>query len=180
MGAWSRACRRAAQFVRRVLTICAAVTLFGVPALGVPAELSAQSTDFLLSTAPIAFPTPTLANYSSWPASAVGPVTDSVAVPFAVDRVGQTHIRVTTVLIRCTSVSGGKSCSDIEWRNGPTGPWRALTVNDETVESRIVFPFFINDPWSGTLWLRVRLDWNDPAPSVMTSGIALTLSVYRP
>lgn len=148
--------------------------------LSVPAGLLAQSTDFLLSTAPITFPTPTLANYASWPASAVGPVTDSVAVPFAVDRVGNAFTRITTVLIRCLSVAGGKVCSDIEWRNGPAGPWRALTVNDETVESRTVIPLLLNDPWSGTLWLRVRIDWNDPAPSVMTSGIALSLSVYRP
>jgi hypothetical protein len=180
MDAWSRARQRAAQFARCVLTTCARVTLFGVTVLGVPAALMAQSTDFLLSTAPIAFPTPTLANYSSWPASAVGPVTDSVAVPYAVDRTGQSHVRVTTVLIRCTSVSGGKACSDIEWRNGPTGAWRALTVSDEVVEERTVIPGQLNDPWFGTLWLRVRLDWNDPAPAVMTSGIALTLSVYRP
>jgi len=151
-----------------------------VVSLIAPAVLSAQSTDFMLSTAPITFPTPTLANFSSWPASATGPVTDSVALPFSVVRAGNTTVRETSVLIRCTSVAGGKACSDIEWRNGPTGPWRALSQSDAVVEVRTVIPGQLNDPWSGTLWLRVRIGWNDPAPSVMTSGIALTLSVFRP
>jgi len=142
--------------------------------------LAAQSINFVLSTAPIVFPTPTLANFSSWPPSAVGPVTDSVALPFTVDRTGNVQRRETTVLVRCTAVSGGKACADIEWRNGASGPWTALTVTDAVVESRTVIPNELNDPWSGTLWLRVRIDWDDPAPSVMTSGIALTLSVYRP
>jgi len=145
-----------------------------------PVAMAAQSTDLVLSTAPITFPTPTLANFSSWPASAAGPVTDSVALPFSVERAGNPTVRETSVLIRCTSVAGGKACSDIEWRNGPSGPWRALSLSDALVEARTVIPSVSNDPWSGTVWLRVRIDWNDPAPSVMTSGIALTLSVFRP
>jgi hypothetical protein len=139
----------------------------------------AQTTDFVMSSAPITFPSPTLANFSSWPASAVGPVTDSVAVPFTVTRTGAGTIRITDVLIRCTSVIGGKACDDIEWRYGPSGPWRALTMANVTVDSRFVIPGWINEPWSGVVWMRVRLSWTDPAPSVMTSGIALTLSVYR-
>lgn len=139
----------------------------------------AQTTDFVMSSAPITFPSPTLANFSSWPASAPGPVTDSVAVPFTVTRTGAGTIRITDVLIRCTNVVGGKSCADIEWRYGPSGPWQSLTLANATVDSRFVIPFWFNEPWSGTVWLRVRLDWNDPAPSIMTSGIALTLSVYR-
>lgn len=140
---------------------------------------NAQTTDFVMSSAPIAFPSPSLANFSSWPASATGPVTDSVAVPFTVTRTGAGTIRITDVLIRCTGVVGGKSCADIEWRYGPSGPWQSLTLTDATVDSRFVIPFWFNEPWSGTVWLRVRLAWNDPAPSVMTSGIAITLSVYR-
>jgi len=142
--------------------------------------LTAQSVDFVLSTAPITFPTPSAAHFVSWPASATGPVTDSVALPYSVDRTGNVHTRETTVLVRCTAVSGGKSCADIEWRNGASGPWTALTLTDVVVEGRTVIPNQLNDPWSGTLWLRVRLSWDDPAPLLMTSGIALTLSVFRP
>jgi hypothetical protein len=144
------------------------------------APAQAQSTDFVLSTAPLVFPTPTLSNFTSWPPSATGPVTDSIAVPFTVDRVQQTFLRFTTVAVRCTGVSGAKACGDIQWRSGPTGAWNTLTLVDAEVESRWVWPLLFNDPWSGTLWLRVRLNWADPAPAVMTSNIALTLSVYRP
>jgi hypothetical protein len=144
-----------------------------------PVVAQAQTTDFVMSSAPITFPSPTLANFSTWPASATGPVTDSVAVPFTVTRSGAGTIRITDVLIRCTSVVGGKSCADIQWRYGASGPWQSLTMTNVSVDSRWVIPGWINEPWSGTVWLRVRLDWNDPAPSVMTSGIALTLSVYR-
>ncbi len=149
-------------------------------AVGAAGTASAQSTDFVLSTAPLVFPTPTLGNFTTWSPSAPGPVTDSIAVPFTVDRVQQSFIRLTTVKVRCAGVSGAKACGDIEWRSGPTGAWNTLTLVDADVESRYVIPLLFNDPWSGTLWLRVRLDWADPAPAVMTSNIALTLSVYRP
>ena len=154
--------------------------LVGVMSVCAAGRASAQSTDFVLSTAPIIFPTPTLSNFTTWPPSAPGPVTDSVAVPFTVDRVQQSLIRLTTVRVRCSGVSGAKTCDDIEWRSGPTGAWNTLTLVDADIESRWVFPLLFNDPWSGTLWLRIRLNWADPAPAVMTSNIALTLSVNRP
>ena len=140
----------------------------------------AQSTDFQLSAGSLAFPTPTVANYTTWPPSATGPVTDSVPVSFTVDRVQQTTTRITTVLLRCTGATGIKGCADIEWRSNSNASWQALTLVDSEVETRTVIPLVLNDPWTGTLWFRVRLDWNDPAPSVSTSSIALTLSVYRP
>ncbi len=149
-------------------------------AVGPGATLDAQSTDFLLSTAPISFPTPRLEQFTSWPPSASGPVTDSVVVPFTVDRRNNLTIRVTTVLVRCTGTTGGKPCSDIEWRSGPSSAWRPLSLVDQEVESRTVIPILLNDPWSGEVWFRVRVSWDDPAPSTMTSGIALTLSVFRP
>lgn len=144
------------------------------------ARLQAQSTTFELATGAVTFPTPTAAHFASWPASASGPVTDSVAVPFVVVRNANATIRETTVLIRCAGVAGGKDCADIEWRNGPAGPWRALRTVDETVESRTVVPSRLNDPWGGTLWLRTRVALGDPAPALITSNIVLTLSVFRP
>jgi hypothetical protein len=141
---------------------------------------SGQSTGFALSTGAVTIPTPRMSNYAAWPASATGPVTDSVAVPFSVSVLNQNTTRITTVLIRCVAVTGPKQCTDVEWRNGPVGPWRALTLLDNSVESRTVIPSVVNDPWSGTIWLRVRIAWADPAPSLVASNIALTLSVYRP
>jgi hypothetical protein len=152
----------------------------GAVLLMTPALLAAQSTELELATGAVTFPTPTAAHFASWPPSASGPVTDSVAVPYVVYRNANLTIRVTTVLIRCTGVAGGKACGDIEWRNGPSGPWRALTTGNEEVESRTVFPLLFNDPWGGTLWLRFRVSLGDPAPALITSNIALTLSVYRP
>lgn len=139
----------------------------------------AQTTEFTLSTGAVTFPTPTAANYSTWPPSAVGPVTDSVAVPFDVTRTS-TGWRIATVLIRCTAVAGGKACGDIEWRNGSTGAWQTLTLTDTEVETRWLWIFGSNFGWSNTLWLRVRLRPGDPIPSVMSSQIALSLEVYRP
>jgi hypothetical protein len=160
----------------RVLALAAALgVLCSMPGT----RVEAQSTEFQLSIGSVVFPTPTPGNYTSWPPSASGPVTDSMAVPFTVDRVSNNTIRVTTVLIRCLSVSGPKACGDYEWRAGATGPWQPLTLVDTEVESRLVFPFFFNDPWSSTVWLRVRLNASDPAPSVVMSNIALTLSVTR-
>ena len=127
----------------------------------------------------VTFPTPTAASYTSWPPSATGPVTDSVAVPFTVDRTANSTIRVTTVLIRCQSTTGPKTCADYEWRNGATGAWQSLSLTDTEVESRLVIPVFFNDPWSGTVWLRARVSLADPAPAVATSLIAFTLEVRR-
>lgn len=141
--------------------------------------LQAQSTEFALSTGAVVFPTPTPGNYSSWPASAAGPVTDSVAVPYTVSRLANNSWRETTVLIRCQSATAPKTCGDYEWRNGPTGPWQPLTASDAVVASRWVIPFWFNDPWGDTLWLRVRLDVSDPAPTIVTSNIVLTLTVTR-
>jgi hypothetical protein len=143
------------------------------------ATVQAQTTEFTLSTGAVTFPTPTAANYSTWPPSASGPVTDSVAVPFEVSRTS-TGWRIATVLIRCTAVAGGKACGDIEWRNGATGAWQTLTFTDAEVETRWLWIFGSNFGWSNTLWLRVRLRPGDPIPSVMSSQIALSLDVYRP
>jgi len=142
-------------------------------------RLSAQTTEFTLSTGAVTFPTPTAANYGSWPPSAAGPVTDSVAVPFEVSR-SSSAWRIVSVLIRCTAVTGGKACGDIEWRNGPTGAWQSLTLADAVVETRWLWFFGSPFGWTNTLWLRVRLQSNDPIPSVMGSQIALSLEVYRP
>lgn len=178
--------RRATRAIREMVTahrsavtrgVCAFAFAFAWP---ITTTADAQSIDFVLSTAPITFPSPRLANFMAWPPSASGPVTDSVALPYSVVRTQQNTTRVTTVLIRCTGTTGGKPCADIEWRNGPVGPWRSLTLVDEVVEARNVIPGALNDPWSGVLWLRTRVSWDDPAPSLMTSGIALTLSVFRP
>lgn len=158
-------------FTVLVLTACSALCTHA---------LRAQSTEFALSTGSVVFPMPRQSNYTTWPASATGPVTDSVSVPFTVSALQQSTLRTTTVLIRCLAVAGPKQCTDIEWRFGSNGPWRALTQTDAEVESRTVIPFIFNDPWSGTLWLRVRIGWTDPAPSLVTSNIAMTLSVYRP
>lgn len=139
-----------------------------------------QSTEFSLSVGSVSFPTPTLANYSSWPSSATGPVTDSVPVQFVVDRVNQSTVRITTVLIRCAGTTGVKTCADIEWRSNTNQLWRPLSLIDAEVEARTVIPLQSNDPWSGVVWLRVRLNMSDPAPSISTSNVALTMSVYRP
>jgi hypothetical protein len=144
-----------------------------------PTRAVAQTTEFTLSAGAVTFPTPTAANYSTWPPSASGPVTDSVAVPFEVSRTS-TGWRIATVLIRCTAVAGGKACGDIEWRNGPTGTWQTLSLADAEVETRWMWIFGANFGWSNTLWLRVRLRPGDPIPSVMSSQIALSLEVYRP
>ncbi len=173
--------REARVVQRSIIARAAAVTIAVLSCASAFATTArAQSIDFVLSTAPITFPSPRLANFMAWPPSASGPVTDSVALPYSVVRTQQNTTRVTTVLIRCTGTTGGKPCADIEWRNGPVGPWRSLTLVDEVVEARNVIPGALNDPWSGVLWLRTRVSWDDPAPSLMTSGIALTLSVFRP
>jgi hypothetical protein len=164
--------------VRRHVAALAAVVALGLCA--VPrAQAHAQATEFTLSTGAVTFPTPTSANYDTWPPSASGPVTDSVAVPFEVSR-SSTGWRIATVLIRCVAVAGGKACGDIEWRNGSTGAWQPLTLADADVETRWLWIFGSNFGWSSTLWLRVRLRPGDPVPSVMSSQIALSLEVFRP
>jgi hypothetical protein len=179
-GLIARVERAVAAAVRRAASGAPALVFAVVGLVGSVRAAHAQSTDFLLSTAPVTFPTPRLEQFSSWPPSATGPVTDSVAVPFSVSRRQNLSLRIASVLVRCTGTTGGKPCADIEWRSGPVGAWRPLTLTDEVVESRTMIPLLVNETWSGVLWLRVRISWDDPAPSVMTSGVALTLSVYRP
>ncbi len=55
-----------------------------------------------------------------------------------------------------------------------------MTTANATVESRQVRWFLQNDPWSNTVFLRMRLNWATDAPATYSTGVVFTLTVTTP
>ncbi|MGH7674998.1 MAG: hypothetical protein ACREMV_06980 [Gemmatimonadales bacterium] len=128
--------------------------------------------------APSVFPAPTAADYTA------GFVTDPAGVLFTVDATGgpANVTRTSIVSIRATSATlgGGKPIADLEWRRADVGVWTPMTTADAVVETRPIRRNNINDPWSNTLVLRIRLAWATDPPGTYSSGLVLTLTVTTP
>jgi hypothetical protein len=165
------ACRRA---VVAVTAIAAALTATApvVHAQGFVNELT-------LSSGALVVPEPTIANFSSWPPSASGPVSDSVPLTWQVTTPRQSNWwRYVVVSVRCEAVAGGKPCDDVEWRD-PSGTWRALSPGGAVLDARWVLPGITFDDYGSAIWLRWRLAWDDPAPATHVATVGLTVEVYR-
>lgn len=130
-----------------------------------------------LSQTPNVFPAPTIADYNA------GVITNPTGIGYSVNVTGGGfQFRTTTVSIRASSGSlgGGKALSDLEWRRADLATWNAITAANVTVESRQVLWFLINDPWSNTVFLRMRLSWTSDAPATYSTGLVFTLTVTTP
>ena len=159
----------------RCLLLCGAIVLIAGRAQAQP-----QATQLVLSSGALLFPSPRLSNYQTIPAGATTPVSDSVSLDFTVARLADLYWRNTIVKMRCVLVTGGKPCTDVQWRYQGTSAWQDITTIDTSIDSRWIVPGFFNDPWSGRIWLRMKLSWTNDAPATYAATVAVTVDVYRP
>lgn len=145
-----------------------ALVLFAAP-------LTAQKTNLTVTGGTITFPAPTAADYIA------GYVYSTTGATFTLD--AQTGAsRTATVSIRSTSpnLGNGKSIGELEWRRSDLAAWNPITGSDARVEQRIMIRNVANDPWSNTIFFRMKLTWTSDAPGVYSANYQITLSQTVP
>jgi hypothetical protein len=136
--------------------------------------LTAQTTTLNLGGNIITFPAPTAADY------AAGFVNSATGVLFTVDATSDSgQPNITTVAIKSTSANlgNGKLLADLQWRRSDLATWNSITLANVNVESRSQTFNGANDPWSNTIFFRMKLSWTTDAPAVYTANYTITLSV---
>jgi hypothetical protein len=158
--------------VRRLLFCLLPLPLLGVAVVASP--LHAQTTTLTLSGSSIAFQPRTAADYDAGYITATSGVTFTVAAPALEDLT-----RTTTVKIRASSSSlgGTEPIGNLEWRREDLSTWTPITGSDAIVESRTLDPALgVNNPWSNTIYFRIRLAWPDYGASAKSANYVITLS----
>jgi hypothetical protein len=150
--------------------------MVGAAVAGLAGGLSAQ-VSLTLTQTPSVFPSPVLADFNA------GSIAEPTGIAFTVNLTGPANIlRTTTVSIRASSASlgGGKVLSDLEWRRADLVPWNPMTTADVAIQSRPMQKNVLNDTWSNTVFLRMKLTWATDAPGTYTTGLVFTLTVTTP
>ena len=135
--------------------------------------VTAQSTTLALSGNVITFPAPTATDY-------VNGYVCSTGVLFTVDATSSSgQANVTTVVIKSTSANlgNGKVLADLQWRRSDLATWNTITLANVTVETRNQTFNGANDPWSNTIFFRMKLTWTTDAPAAYTANYTITLNV---
>ncbi len=137
--------------------------------------LSAQKTALTLTGGTITFPAPTAADYIN------GYVNSTTGVLFTINSVSGPS-RTTTISIRTTSANlgGTKPIADLMWRRSDLATWTSISLTDAQVEQRVVVNKGLNDPWSNTIFFRMKLNWATDAPAIYTGSYTITLSQTVP
>ena len=148
--------------------ISLALALFASP-------LTAQKTILTVASGAITFAAPTAADYIA------GFIDASTGATFTLNAQTGTS-RTTTISIRSTSASlgNGKVIGDLEWRRSDLATWNSITLTDAQVEQRIVVKGVLNDPWSNTIFFRMKLAWATDAPGTYSGNYQITLSQTVP
>lgn len=154
------------------------VSTGAVIALLLAAPLGAQNpkTTLTLGGGTVTFPTPTATDYIN------GYVYSTSGVSFTLNASNGNQSHTTTVLIRATSpnLGNGKALADLEWRRSDLATWNTITSTDTQVEQRVMVRGGQNDPWSNTIFFRMKLNWTADAPAAYTANYQLTLSQTVP
>lgn len=135
--------------------------------------LAAQSTTLALGGNIITFPAPTATDY-------VNGFVYSSGVLFTVDATSSSgQANVTTIAIKSTSANlgNGKVLADLQWRRSDLATWNTITLANVNVETRSQTFNGANDPWSNTIFFRMKLTWTTDAPAIYTANYTITLSV---
>ena len=137
--------------------------------------LAAQKTNLTLAGGTITFPAPTAADYIA------GFVNSTGGVTFTVDAQSGAS-RTTTILIRSTSANlgNGKVLGDLQWRRSDLATWNDITITDAQVEQRVQVRNALNDPWSNTIFFRLKLAWTSDPPGTYSANYQVTLSQTVP
>ena len=161
--------RRRQSNTARKLTLLCGLVLFASPA-------AAQSTTLNLAGNIITFPAPTAADYVA------GFVNSATGVRFTVDALSSSgQANTTTVAIKSTSANlgNGKALADLQWRRSDLATWNSITLANVNVESRLQTFNGANDPWSNTIFFRMKLAWTTDAPAAYTANYTITLTVTQ-
>jgi hypothetical protein len=148
--------------------ISLALALFASP-------LTAQKTNLTVTGAAITFAAPTAADYIA------GFINSATGATFSLS--AQTGAsRTTTISIRSTSASlgNGKVIGDLQWRRSDLATWNSITLADAQVEQRVLVRGGLNDPWSNTIFFRMKLAWATDAPATYAGNYQITLSQTVP
>jgi hypothetical protein len=144
----------------------------------IAAPLAAQNpkTDLTLSGGTVTFPAPTATDYIN------GYVYSTSGVTYTVDATNGLTSHTTTVLIRATSASlgNGKLLTDLEWRRSDLATWNTISSTDTQVEQKVMIRGLLNDPWSNTIFFRMKLTWTTDAPGTYSANYQITLSQTVP
>lgn len=157
---------------RRSATAGKLFLLLGLVCFASP--VAAQSTTLALGGNTITFPAPTATDYVN------GYVYSATGVLFTVDATSDAgQAMTTTVAIKSTSANLGnaKLLADLQWRRSDLATWNSITLANVNVESRSQTFNGANDPWSNTIFFRMKLTWTTDAPAVYTANYTITLSV---
>lgn len=142
------------------------------------APLSAQNpkTQLTLAGGAVTFPAPTATDFIN------GYVYSTSGVTYTVNATNGTASHTTTILIRATSANlgNGKAMADLEWRRSDLAAWNAISATDTQVEQKIVVLNVLNDPWSNTVFFRMKLSWTTDAPATYSANYQITLSQTVP
>lgn len=132
--------------------------------------------DLSLTGATITFPAPTATDYIN------GYVYSASGVGFTVDASNGNQSHTTTVRIKATSpnLGNGKAIADLEWRRSDLTGWIPISLTDAQVEQRVQVRGGINDPWTNTIFFRLKLSWTADAPATYAANYQLTLSQTVP
>jgi hypothetical protein len=148
--------------------ISLALALFASP-------LAAQKTVLTVTGGTVTFAAPTAADYSA------GFINAGTGATFTLSAQTGTS-RTTTISIRSTSasLSNGKVIGDLEWRRSDLATWNSITLTDAQVEQRVMVKGVLNDPWSNTIFFRMKLAWATDAPATYSANYQITLSQTVP
>ena len=148
--------------------ISLALVLFASP-------LIAQKTILTVAGGAITFAAPTAADYIA------GFIDASTGATFSLSAQTGTS-RTTTISIRSTSASlgNGKVIGDLEWRRSDLATWNSITLTDAQVEQRVMVKGVLNDPWTNTIFFRMKLAWTTDAPATYSGNYQITLSQTVP
>jgi hypothetical protein len=133
-------------------------------------------TDLTLAGGTITFPAPTATDYVN------GYVYSTSGVTFTVNATNGAQPHTTTVRIKATSpnLGNGKVIGDLEWRRSDLTGWTQISPTDAQVEQKPQILILQNDPWSNTIFFRLKLSWTTDAPGAYAGNYQITLSQTVP
>jgi hypothetical protein len=155
-----------------------ASTSAAIALVAIASPLAAQNpkTTLTLAGGTITFPAPVAADYVN------GFVNSATGVAFTLDATNGNQSHTTTISIRSTSANlgNGKVIGDLQWRRSDLATWNNITLTDAQVEQRVQVRGGQNDPWSNTVFFRLKLAWTTDAPGTYSANYQITLSQTVP
>lgn len=144
----------------------------------VAAPLSAQNpkTQLTLGGGAVTFSAPSATDYIN------GYVDAASGVTYTINATNGSVSHTTTILIRATSANlgNGKALADLEWRRSDLAAWNTISATNTQVEQKIVVLNVLNDPWTNTIFFRMKLSWTTDAPATYSANYQITLSQTVP